>query len=150
MCYSRVQLLSWHACRNTGNKNTGNIWHVLKRKTRQRRPSTVEHCVAVPTLQGLASSVPRCLRGVKRRRDARWTWTNGFKWITAIHYKMTLDFIQMVLNIHFYVLPRIKYVYEICKSLFYGSLLFSLQENMLFLMDHPAQKQHLQFTYQHF
>ncbi len=61
-----------------------NIWRIIKRKMRQRRPKTVEQLEAcirqewdnipIPKLEQLVSSVPRPLQTVIKRRGDATQW----------------------------------------------------------------------------
>ncbi len=66
----RVQLLNWPAC-SPDLSPIENIWHIIKRKIRQRRPQTLQQLetyirqewdqIPTPKLQKLITSMPRHL-----------------------------------------------------------------------------------------
>ncbi len=79
----RIRGLKWPAC-GPGLSPIENIWRIIKRKMRQRRPKTVEQLEAcirqewdnipVPKLEPLVSSVPRRLQTVIKRRGDATQW----------------------------------------------------------------------------
>ncbi len=84
-----------------------NIWHIIKRKMRQRRPKTVEQLEAcirqewdnipIPKLEQLVSSVPRRLQTVIKRRGDATQCKHGLvptflRCVDAMKFKINLFF----------------------------------------------------------
>ncbi len=80
---SRIRVLKWPAY-SPDLSPIENIWRIIKRKMRQRRPKTVEQLEAcirqewdnipIPKLEQLVSSVPRRLQTVIKRRGDATQW----------------------------------------------------------------------------
>ncbi len=79
----RVRVLDWPAC-SPDLSPIENVWHILKRKMRQRKPRTVAHLktclqeewdkITPETLHHLVSSVPKRLLSVVKRNGNITKW----------------------------------------------------------------------------
>jgi len=78
----RVQMLNWPDC-SPDLSPTENIWCIMKRKIRQRKPWTVEQLksyirqewdISLSKLQQLILSAPKCLQSVVKRRGDATQW----------------------------------------------------------------------------
>ncbi len=79
----RVRVLNWPAC-SPDFSPIANIWRIIKRKIRQRRPKTLQQLetyirqerdqIPTPKLQKLITSMPRRLQTVLKRRGDATPW----------------------------------------------------------------------------
>ncbi len=83
LCSRRVRVLNWSAC-SPDLSPIENIWRIIKRKIRQRRPRTLQWLetyirqewdqIPTPKLQKLITSMPRRLQTVLKRRGDATPW----------------------------------------------------------------------------
>ncbi len=79
----RVRVLNWPAC-SPDLSPIANIWRIIKRKIRQRRPKTLQQLetyirqerdqIPTPKLQKIITSMPRRLQTVLKRRGDATPW----------------------------------------------------------------------------
>ncbi len=83
LCSRRVRVLNWPAC-SLDLSPIENIWCIIKRKIRQRRPQTLQRLetyirqewdqIPTPKLQKLITSMPRHLQTVLKRGGDATPW----------------------------------------------------------------------------